>query len=518
MKKIFTILILAVIGCQFANAKSVNDNTDKIKALEEKCYVLQNKQVKADNNLRNLIENQHVAEREIQKLVKKNDAQRLAIDSLQDKCKSLEEAQSTDRENINGKIDATDNNVRTNQDQLQSRTLYGVIVVIVVLVIIVGVACWLTKRIKSGTSTIGDVRRAQEALQAAQTKMQEESVKLDNQLLAIVQKQLDASSASKITGEPDHSLVVKLADEIARIETNLSKMDKSVRGYKQLVQAKDRMINNVRANGYEIISLLGQEYNDGMQFQTRFVPDESLPEGKRIITGMIKMQVYFPSVDFTVKKELDLSKRESSEDAISWVNKELGSAQRSIEALLSSGISVEELNKELDAVKELASSGNDPMRTQSNLKEVLRKIEELDDSTEWQRVERELREEFDRLEKAQNDLGNDKSAQLVNQIRGQVDNVIRVKDAKLGREILDQISSLFVHLTLVYQCMGLIRDCHNRFGTIRWKDASRARQLINKGLEEINNQPSVDKLHPIACGLIDLMPNEEAVNAGGLLK
>ena len=293
MKKIFTILILAVIGCQFANAKSVNDNTDKIKALEEKCYVLQNKQVKADNNLRKLIENQHVAERKIETLVKKNDAQRLAIDSLQDKCKSLEKSQSTDRENINEKIDATDNNVRTNQDQLQSRTLYGVIVVIVVLVIIVGVACWLTKRIKSGTSTIGDVRRAQEALQAAQTKMQEESVKLDNQLLAIVQKQLDASSASKITGEPDHSLVVKLADEIARIETNLSKMDKSVRGYKQLVQAKDRMINNVRANGYEIISLLGQEYNDGMQFQTRFVPDESLPEGKRIITGMIKMQVNY---------------------------------------------------------------------------------------------------------------------------------------------------------------------------------------------------------------------------------
>lgn len=233
---------------------------------------------------------------------------------------------------------------------------------------------------------------------------------------------------------------------------------------------------------------------------------------------MMTMEVYFPSVDFTVKKELDLSKRESPEDAISWVNKELGSAQRSIEALLSSGISVEELNKELEAVKELASSGNDPMRTQSNLKEVLRKIEELDDSTEWQRVERELREKFDRLEKAQNDLGNDKSAQLVSQIRSQVDNVIRVQDAKLGREILGQIGKLFVHLTLVYQCMGLIRDCHNRFGTIRWKDASRARQLINRGLEDINNQPSVDKLHPIACGLIDLMPNEEAANAGGLLK
>lgn len=292
MNRVIIILLGLVLEGLFAYAKPSTD-TDKVKALEEKCSILQNKQVKADNNLRKLVERQKEAERKIQTLVKENEIQRLAIDSMQDKCKSLEEAQSTDRENINGKIDATDNNVRTNQDQLQSRTLYGVIVVIVVLVIIVGVACWLTKRIKSGTSTIGDVRRAQEALQAVQTKMQEESVKLDNQLLAIVQKQLDASSASKITGEPDHSLVVKLADEIARIETNLSKMDKSVRGYKQLVQAKDRMINNVRANGYEIISLLGQEYNDGMQFQTRFVPDESLPEGKRIITGMIKMQVNY---------------------------------------------------------------------------------------------------------------------------------------------------------------------------------------------------------------------------------
>lgn len=294
MNRVIIILLGLVLEGLFAYAKPSTD-TDKVKAWEEKCSILQNKQVKADNNLRKLVERQKEAERKIQTLVKENEIQRLAIDSMQDKCNSLEEVQSSDRKNINGKIDATDNNVRTNQDLLQSRTLCGVIVVIVVLAIIVGVACWLTKRIKTGTSTVDDVRKAQEALQAAQTKMQEESVKLDNQLLAIVQKQLDASvsSASKTTGEPDHSLVVKLADEIARIETNLSKMDKSVKGYKQLVQAKDRMINNVRANGYEIISLLGQEYNDGMQFQTRFVPDESLPEGKRIITGMIKMQVNY---------------------------------------------------------------------------------------------------------------------------------------------------------------------------------------------------------------------------------
>lgn len=294
MGKKLLIIVLVALNCQFVTGKPVND-IDKIKSLEEKCAILQDNQVKAENDLLKLTEEQGESERKIELLKKDNKAQQLAIDSLRNTCSILEKAQTADRKDINGKIDATDNNVRVNQDMLQRRTLWGIMIVIILLALVTTGSYLLAKRIKSGDTSIDEVRKAQGALEVAQKKMQEESIKLDNQMLAIVQKQLDAyvPSANKTKGEPDHSLVVKLADEIARIETNLSKMDKSVRGYKQLVQAKDRMINNVRAHGYEIISLLGQEYNDGMQFQTRFVPDESLPEGKRIITGMIKMQVNY---------------------------------------------------------------------------------------------------------------------------------------------------------------------------------------------------------------------------------
>ncbi len=217
------------------------------------------------------------------------------VDSLQNECNTVVANQKTDKSELVKSIDKTNESIKATEDVLSSRTLCVSCGLAILLMAIIATVFAFFKKIKSGSTSIDDVRKAQEALQAAQTKMQEESVKLDNQLHAIVQKQLDASvsPSNKAAGEPDHSLVVKLADEIARIETNLSKMDKSVRGYKQLVQAKDRMINNVRANGYEIISLLGQEYNDGMQFQTRFVPDESLPEGKRVITGMIKMQVNY---------------------------------------------------------------------------------------------------------------------------------------------------------------------------------------------------------------------------------
>lgn len=230
----------------------------------------------------------------------------------------------------------------------------------------------------------------------------------------------------------------------------------------------------------------------------------------------MKLEVHFLATDITVDKVLDTRKKQSASD--NEIKKGLDEAQASINRLEMEGVSTSELQNKLRDVKNEFANSSEKKAVLEYLKKVLRDIEDLDSNTEWQRLERDLREEFERLEKAQNDLGNNKTAQLVEQLRIQTDKVIREKDVRMGREVLEQISSLFVHLTMVYQCMGLIQDCHRRFGSIHWKDASRARQLVNKGLEEMNGQPTVEKLHPIVCSLIDLMPDEEAVNAGGLLK
>lgn len=274
---------------------SAENNSKDIEILKTEVNSLKNRQKHLESEVGTLSSKTSDAEKKISDLSSQNKKLQSVVDSLQGVSNALAAAQRANKKELFESIGKTNELALSTESVLSSRTLWGSCGLAILLLAIIATIFAFLKKIKLGTTSIDDVRRAQEALQTAQTKMQEESVKLDNQLLAIVQKQLDASvtSANKTTGEPDHSLVVKLADEIARIETNLSKMDKSVRGYKQLVQAKDRMINNVRANGYEIISLLGQEYNDGMQFQTRFVPDESLPEGKRIITGMIKMQVNY---------------------------------------------------------------------------------------------------------------------------------------------------------------------------------------------------------------------------------
>ena len=292
MKFLFISILLG--GFSFSTIKA-EDISKKVESLKIEVNSLKTQQEHLCNDFNALLLKNAKTERQMSEVLSANKKLASNIDSLQDEYNIVVTNQKNDKSELINSIDKTNELIQTTENVLSLRTLWGTCGLVILLIAIIATILAFLKKMKLGTTTIDDVRKAQEALQVAQTKMQEESVKLDNQLLAIVQKQLDASvsPSNKTTGEPDHSLVVKLADEIARIETNLSKMDKSVRGYKQLVQAKDRMINNVRANGYEIISLLGQEYNDGMQFPARFVPDESLPEGKRIITGMIKMQVNY---------------------------------------------------------------------------------------------------------------------------------------------------------------------------------------------------------------------------------
>lgn len=232
----------------------------------------------------------------------------------------------------------------------------------------------------------------------------------------------------------------------------------------------------------------------------------------------MKLEAHFLAADLTVEKTLDTSKKHTTEEAEQSIRKGLNEAQSSIDRLEREDVDMSSVQADLDRVREEYANSSEKKAVLAHLKEVLRQIEKHDSDTEWQRLEKELRKEFSRLEKAQDDFGDEKTAGLVRQLRTQTDEVIRSHNVTMGREVLDQISSLYVHMTMLYQCIGLIRNYQRRFDTIRWKDVTRARQLVTQGMEEINDQPTVERLHPIAVGLIRLLPDDEAADAGGLLK
>lgn len=251
-----------------------------------------------------------------------------------------------------------------------------------------------------------------------------------------------------------------------------------------------------------------------------FVPENSLVNItlKADSSEQMKVEVHFLANDITIEKTFDTGKKHTIEDTNNQINKGFAEADALIETLEESGISVNDLNVELASLRTDNENTTEKKEVLKHLRDLLRKIEKLEEGTEWQRVEQELREEFDKLEKAQDELGDDNSSKIVEQLRTQTDNAIRAKNVQIAREVLKQVSSLFFQLTMVYQCMGIIRYCNERFASMHWKDSSRARQLVNRGMEQINNNPTTEGLRQIAAELLGLMPKEEVANAGGLLK
>lgn len=293
--KLLVYILFICLGCQLINAKTTDD-ISRIEAIENNYVYLQNHQSRTDNDLCQLKETQKESERIIQTLKSENNKQSVVIDSLRNVCQRLEEKLSADNKNICGKIDETNSNVQVNQDMLQSRTLWATMVVLLLFVAIIGVAYRLAKRIKLGSTSIDEVRKAQDALQVAQGKMQEESIKLDDKLLELFDRQIANAPKNVGNDKPDHSLALKVADEVARIELNMSRMDSSIRGYKQLSKAVSRIKDNFNANGYEIVDMLGKPYNEGMKVIAEFVLNEELEEGQQIITGITKPQVNYNGI------------------------------------------------------------------------------------------------------------------------------------------------------------------------------------------------------------------------------
>ena len=191
------------------------------------------------------------------------------------------------------KIQKSDSQIAELDSNVEKNQLYWIIATLGTL-LLGGLIYWLLgKRITSSKTDVEtQIRNTKDSLE-------EESVKLDNKLVKFLETQLklqqETSKSQPLASnqKTDHSLALKVADEIIRIQKNLSRMDEKTKGLKQLNSSVKRIQDNFASNGYESVDMLGKEYNEGMKATVNFVQDEDFEEGKRIITRIIKPQVNY---------------------------------------------------------------------------------------------------------------------------------------------------------------------------------------------------------------------------------
>jgi molecular chaperone DnaK len=226
------------------------------------------------------------------------------------------------------------------------------------------------------------------------------------------------------------------------------------------------------------------------------------------------VEAYFPDQDVSVSKQIDTSKKQSISDAESFTKEYIPQAKQSIDSLKKEGRDVSEIEQQLKQVEEEHANSSESKMVMQHLKEVLRKIEDYEKKTGWERAEAKLRFEFGDLEKLNAKQGNKETTAIINSLREQVDNVIRKKDVKLAHELTDTIIGVYIEMDLVNQCKYRLAKLNRDFDNIRWKDRARARQLINQGAAELSNQPTGERMRQIVIALENLMPEDQRPKTG----
>lgn len=274
MKRYLFVLLCLNSFCLFSNdSLTIVSLEDQQKQLKRSHFLLERKN--------------QLIEKQLQMQLLTIDSLKAIIDESRGNIKQL--AQETGIQ-----IKETHKAIESNKEELISDTArkaqIGLICLVGLLILCAIIYLVLYRRMNKGTTAINKINEAQQALQ-------EESIQLDNKLIELLNKQINQPQfQSAVNKEIDHSLALKVADEIIRIETNLSRMDTSIKGYKQLLKSVERIKNNFLANGYEMVDMLSKPYTIGIKAAVTYITDESLIKGEQIISRVIKPQVNFNGV------------------------------------------------------------------------------------------------------------------------------------------------------------------------------------------------------------------------------
>ena len=189
------------------------------------------------------------------------------------------------RKKVDNSLAHLSRNLRASENLLHIVCLVGLFVLVAVVAVCAMLIVQWQKKMRLQESSILALSETTDTLS---TEVMEQFIKAIDKaghdtdaLLALLAKHTNVG------------IVKKIADRLAFMEVTMTKMDPSVRGFKQLAKSIRQMKDNLKANGYDIVDMLGKSYNAGMRVVANFIDDENMEKGKQIITGIVKPQINY---------------------------------------------------------------------------------------------------------------------------------------------------------------------------------------------------------------------------------
>lgn len=305
MKRIAVLLVLAGV-LSHATAASNEPINQEVKAkvaeleklnqqMVEQLNKFKTESLKQQKALSAKINEQEQQHQQVIKTLNEN------ISVLEKKLQESIKANQLTVEQLNQLDKTTAQTAATIYDSITARTIAAFIGLILALGLIA--TSYLLLRKKQSQST--DDLSSQVKLALDNVRQTEENiVKSDTQLadrIYEVLTQLKEHAAlvpvhTNQNTEIDHSLPLKLADEIHRMRKRIAALPEDTKGLKPLSKSLERLEDELAEQGYEIVNHTGTKYVENMSIKAQLIPSDDLENGQSIITKVIIPQVNFKGV------------------------------------------------------------------------------------------------------------------------------------------------------------------------------------------------------------------------------
>lgn len=128
---------------------------------------------------------------------------------------------------------------------------------------------------------------------------------------------------------------------------------------------------------------------------------------------------------------------------------------------------------------------------EQHLKEVMRRVEEYEVESEWDRTRRALQKALLSLQiegaKRSNDVG---VTRMVESFTAQVSRMLEIKDERKAKFLQHQIEEYEYAITQDVIYRNVIRWADREFSTIRWTDQRKAQKLVMEAMAILRENPN----------------------------
>ena len=239
----------------------------------------------------------------------------------------------------------------------------------------------------------------------------------------------------------------------------------------------------------------------------QLVPEGSMVEVtlKADRSEQMTMELYLPDTDTTITKQLLTNKKQSVEEAAKRINNDIARAYNCLYNLSQNGyIDTKLLRQQLQQVEEENRNSQEKKAVLQHLKEVLRKVEALEGSTEWQRTQYQLESTMRELATLQDTYGDENSQMKVHQLELQVNEVLGSADTRMANLLLANIKKYMRSMEILRNYVSWVYHFDSYYEIYQWRNAEKARKAIDKALEIVRDKPTIPKLDPLLDLLFEL--------------